>query len=71
LSSYNQVLSYDGNGNIATIVVSSPAITKTYTYSGMYLQNITFSGAGIASLTNKTKTFGWTGDIITGITYSA
>jgi hypothetical protein len=70
LSTYNQVLAYDVGGNLTTVTVSSPAITKTYNYVNSILQTIVFSGAGVAGLTQKTKTLTWTGDALTGIAYS-
>ncbi len=68
LSAYDNVLNYDGSGNITSIIYSN-GVTKTFNYTGADITSIVLSGATPGGI-ELTKTLTYSSGSVVGITYS-
>jgi len=68
LSAYDNVLNYDGSGNITSITYSN-GVTKTFNYTGADITSIVLSGATPGGI-ELTKTLTYSSGSVVGITYS-
>lgn len=72
LKSYPSTLGYDQAGKLSTITYTTPTgpVVKTFLYTSGKLTSIVLSGAGLPTGIATVKTLTYSGNRLTGLTYS-